>query len=581
MKKYSKELNDLIYKLENLRKPNISNLSKERFKDTLKEELLFEFDRRNIKSESNLNPFRFVFRHALVTAVIMPFVILGGFTTYAYNSPYVYNGHILYPVKLLIEKAEYNLKDTVPKQAEIKLKLAERRLDEVEAIKKDTGELNKETVRQVAILTHSAITDISKIDDTDRMVLRKKIEEFTERQLATLSSMKEGTGSLSSAYLVYENNKSRRLEEQNDGEITNYKLQIIDEEDENTELFGMGTLEESDQEITNYKLQIIDEDLMMNEQNENTEEVQVERFGEITNYKLQIIDEDLMMNEQNENTEEVQVERFGEITNYKLQIIDEDLMMNEQNESTEEVQVERFGEITNYKLQIIDEDLMMNEQNENTEELQFERLGEEYLEKQKTMKHGDVHGRLLFGDQKGITQNILKDEENDYDSIAYLWEISNQVRNIDNSKKENVHYASNYEEPSRFYKPDIDFSIDLNNFLTETIDAYGVKTDEYNIDIENPFSFFIKSYFLDNFGVRVPKSIYEDNIEIYYTIDNSDPFVSKTKRQYKEGEPFFIDRSVSLKFVAVSGKSISKTYTLNFNYIFFIEEDWKPMEISQ
>jgi len=191
--------------------PSINETRVNRFKSELKNNLLDEFDRRNNKRSFSFvfvnifkNIFRKVFNHALVTAVIMPVLLMGSLTTYAYSSSSVYEGHVLYPVKLSLEKLEYSIVKTPVEKAEKKLKIAERRLKEVEAAIEDDVELDKKTLSQVANFTLSAIQEIHKVKESiEKQEIQEKLDQFSEKQINILALLQEKTGGSDASYLSY------------------------------------------------------------------------------------------------------------------------------------------------------------------------------------------------------------------------------------------------------------------------------------------------------------------------------------------------------------------------------------------
>lgn len=139
----------------------------------------------------------------------MPFLVLGSMTTYAYMSPQVYDGHILYPLKVSIEKIEMEMERTPKDKIETKLKLAERKLDEVLAMKDDGKRVEKNTLSQVADFTLSAIEDIKDVSKEEKDYLKQKINEFSERQMKTIAAISEDNGlSFSNAYFTFESKQN-------------------------------------------------------------------------------------------------------------------------------------------------------------------------------------------------------------------------------------------------------------------------------------------------------------------------------------------------------------------------------------
>jgi hypothetical protein len=75
-----------------------------------------------------------MFRRAAVGFAIMLPVLFGGTSAYAYSSPSVTEGSVLYPVKRGIESVQLRFRTAPDVQATYRLELYERRLDEAERL---------------------------------------------------------------------------------------------------------------------------------------------------------------------------------------------------------------------------------------------------------------------------------------------------------------------------------------------------------------------------------------------------------------------------------------------------------------
>ncbi len=95
--------------------------------------------------------YAFMRKTAIGFAIILPF-LLGSTTAYAYNSPSVTEGSVLYPMKRGIETIQIRFARTPSDQAVVHIKMYSRRLDEAERL------LNAQ-VQMMHTLQHANIDD--------------------------------------------------------------------------------------------------------------------------------------------------------------------------------------------------------------------------------------------------------------------------------------------------------------------------------------------------------------------------------------------------------------------------------------
>jgi hypothetical protein len=136
-----------------------------------------------------------------------------------------------------MEKLEYEMTDSSVEKAEVKLKFAERRLGEVERIVENGGEINNNTISQVAIFTNSAIGEIANVKEEDKVALQMKIDEFSKKQLKMIASVREKTNNLDNVYLTYESEKKEKDKQKDhvilDAIVEKVEKRFVDKNEEN------------------------------------------------------------------------------------------------------------------------------------------------------------------------------------------------------------------------------------------------------------------------------------------------------------------------------------------------------------
>jgi len=455
------QIDDMTEELSNIAVPRVKETRKHRFHDELKRNLLFSYEMKKRESlRASKDKFYFIkglFRtlnHIAITAVVLPVIILGSISSYAYYSNEVYDGHLLYPVKVSIEKVEYDLAGTTSEKALTKLKFAERRLSEVKNSLVNTKTLNQKTLSLVANYTLSAVNDINHVDDDlEKIILQERMNDFSVKQMGELAMIREEA---SHNLLSFANTETNM----NKSGASMLSLRSA----------GINSDSGIDEEP------FLDEDKAVF--SEETSE------GALSESKEDVIPE-----------AETPVAKMVEGDNY----VEDDETMFDFNTT-----VEIPGVLT-------------------------ENMAED--------------SSLEVGAESKVSQS----EE----ALTYVWNVTNQATQ---SSQQDAPVASS---KSVMYSPRLQFNPDLA--------VYYSSDNEYLIQEETLFTFEAYPYFVDSFNNSVPSSIYSEKVEIFYTRDNSDPFSSATKAAYLSGMKFKVDRTLTLKFVAVLDNQVSPVYILRIN----------------
>jgi hypothetical protein len=177
----------------------------------------------------------------------------------------------------------------------------------------------------------------------------------------------------------------------------------------------------------------------------------------------------------------------------------------------------------------------------------------------------------VANDEKPTIQKNEVIRASQEEALDYIKNVSNVLRNInfDTDTSQNSTKNSNLA----IYNPKLRIVPELDSFMSD--DLY------YLVQAKNSFSFYLESYFVDNFGVTVPESIYKNKAEIYYTIDNSDPFTSTKRVLYEEGTIFKVDRNMNIKIVVMSDSSVSPVYTIQFSIVKDPNKDMNSIDMNR
>lgn len=121
------------------------------------------------------------------------FAVLALFTSttiYAYNSPRVTNGHILYPVKTTIEEIEENFADTPEEKSAFYNKMALRRIEEIETLE------GKDIIDETTIIAAQTYLEKAKkeavivsLDSTQEAKIKEMMETIKSTESTTIVAL--------------------------------------------------------------------------------------------------------------------------------------------------------------------------------------------------------------------------------------------------------------------------------------------------------------------------------------------------------------------------------------------------------
>jgi len=603
MNRFNKEHDDIIAsELESMTLPTSQKDRMQSFKKNLKENLMFEFDRKmEAKSKPSFSTRLFkVFSHALVTAILMPLLVLGGVSSYAYYSPYVYEGNVLYPIKLSVESVEYSFAKTPSEKAEKKLTFANKRLQEVEAYYDEKKDIDKNTLSKVANYTLSAVMDVKKISDASKKEkLESMVRDFSREQLNVIVSLEDKTKyiafndsnkSLSNRSNSMEINQEEKLgvgsqerEDKETKEIQKLKTQNTDsniqnqspKEDviDNTSSVISDSFDFAQDRLVGKPELLIIEDETIRSDNLEKQEDNIVEIKDMDNDDEEVErdqDEDI----KEDNTKEIfydeNVVAFENqipekiVTEGVIELPSSSDVNNEQKEVINTFH-EPINELDTHKDNVLDYDSSVN--SSTTNEMPVSTSNEPSNISSETDEDSYYENNYpekeiissSFPSQKTYHPFVSNDKGGDVEALEYIKNISNELKDF-GARESFANTVVTAEET--LYEPRLYFYPSIEDYKLSDLEGY-----QYLIQTRNNFIFYVYPYFIDGFEVYVPKSIYDDEVEIYYTKDNSNPFSSSTRETYHIGEMLDVDRNITLKFVVVSGDTVSPTYTVQVSIV--------------
>jgi len=585
------------------------------FKDELKNNILFEFDRKQ-EQQNNRTPFlsgrlfKFM-NHALVTAFALPLFVLGSVSSYAYYSPTVYNGHILYPVKLSIEKMEYDMLDSASGRVEKKLELAERRLQEVQAQINDNKGLDVATLSKVADYTLAAMQEVQNVDsENEKIALQTEIESFSDQQLTVLASLEQENEDIFLSY-ANQNSKSQHVVSDNKNSSYEQHIETIDRVENKNTSFEIDTTNKEDS--SNFDKDEDNENLSLDvvENKDNDKHTVNQSDDDTDRYNGDwIVDYDPSMTRVNNPVHSTgktdtysdnktaskssTIKSSSENSTNKVSVSDY------KNQSIQDVEQDSppslFRDTTDSEFKPSEDNVEKSSQQLNTDSKPLD----ESDDVQSTVEHREI---MSTNSSDNFVMDVAHDISNEIEDIYssatikqgvstqdyehkdsveafhYLQDLSTKIKHVDlleTEEKNSYRVISNNftEKNMSFYKPQIKFMPDLSNYKLLDYDY------EYLIQTRGKFAFYIQSFFVDNFQMEVPDGIYKGTLEIFYTKDNSDPFISDTRILYNPNSLFEVDRNITLKMVAVSDHFVSPVYTVQINIVPTTQEKITESRIS-
>jgi hypothetical protein len=123
------------------------------------------------------------------TLVVILALVLAGGGGIVYAATDSLPGSPLYGVKRATEQAQLFLVPTETGQAELHIKFAQRRLEEVQALAEIKGRVDEEVLAAIAEETGLALEEINKAPAQDKATLLDKLVSLTERQQSVLKSV--------------------------------------------------------------------------------------------------------------------------------------------------------------------------------------------------------------------------------------------------------------------------------------------------------------------------------------------------------------------------------------------------------
>jgi len=596
-----KELQGFAQDLYGLPLPDAKEERKNVFKQELKSDLMFEFERNNRAKYAKKRSFSIkifkIFNHAAVTALALPLFVVGSVGSYAYYSPAVYGDHVLYPVKLSIEKIEYSFAKTPAKQAEKKLKLAKRRLQEIEVATSEGESLDKALLSKVASYTLAAIQDVSEVKSEEkRQDLQKNIEIFAKNQMAVLIDIKDEYEEKKSEYVAYVEEKDSLSNQEKHQTFQSVDNDEVYNKNDKHKVEDKKEYKEEPEKVDEYDNNANNnQEKIVNEEKEQSKELKTESEFAYDKYQKEqtpSIDEDETTGENNDKDyKEISQSEFAynsdkekpilytenptNKTNDKVYEFKEQSKENEHNQKyiENDKEDEKYKE---YKKPEISTDINTDnskqekaigthDQEINKKPVQISVTPSSdfaYNTDKKTSKisTGDkeINKRVGVSSSPMISvkdKNTINSINKDVEALQYLLDVSSQVQEVNFANA----IQSKRSVQKSVYSPRIKFD--------PSLEEYTVDHNVFLIQSSKPVSFYLSHYFVDSFGIDVPADIYNKPVEIYYTKDNSDPFISETKARYFEGQEILMDRNATLKFVAVVNGEASPTYVVQMNMI--------------
>lgn len=138
------------------------------------------------------------FSYAVVAIIILSLVVV--VPGYAYASPDVIPGHVLYPVKRGLENIELNLPSAPENKAETYVKMADRRLAEAKAISETEEDEIKpsvlaQTINEAVEMNYKAKEEIALVKESKKAKeVKSKVSEAQEEQVETLITIAQTVG---------------------------------------------------------------------------------------------------------------------------------------------------------------------------------------------------------------------------------------------------------------------------------------------------------------------------------------------------------------------------------------------------
>ena len=118
------------------------------------------------------------------------FIFTGATGAYAYTSPSVTNGTILYPVKRAIEQVEERLQKTDEEIAEFHAKMMDRRIAEAEILER-RGAINTETMDDISSNFYEIVRRPNRLEETKRDEMLERINfKLGEREKVEAEKLK-------------------------------------------------------------------------------------------------------------------------------------------------------------------------------------------------------------------------------------------------------------------------------------------------------------------------------------------------------------------------------------------------------
>lgn len=186
---HARELAPLIQMADHIRKTSHPTLSASATQTIERHLLKRATEIRQSRAKLSRWPLPFSFRPLVTVAatliVVLALVLAGG-GGIVYASTDSLPGSPLYGVKRATEQVQLFLAPEGTRRAELHIKLAQRRLEEVQALVESKDQVDEEALTAIAEETELALKETEKAPAQDKQTLLDKLVSLTERQQAVL-----------------------------------------------------------------------------------------------------------------------------------------------------------------------------------------------------------------------------------------------------------------------------------------------------------------------------------------------------------------------------------------------------------
>lgn len=137
-----------------------------------------------------LFPRPFVFRPAFAKALTFALILIFAVWSMGFLSSRSIPGNLLYPLKLATEKVKFTLTRSPEGKVELRLTLADRRLEELVRTVEQKGSLDESLVRNLLKEAELALDEAEPMDEEQFELFLTKLNHITEYQKTVLEQLK-------------------------------------------------------------------------------------------------------------------------------------------------------------------------------------------------------------------------------------------------------------------------------------------------------------------------------------------------------------------------------------------------------